>query len=122
MKKTDVFLLAGILIFAAAAMVFLHLLIGGAGATVSVLVDGEVFGEYSLFEDRAIDIENGFGYNRIVIKKGSVYVESADCPDKYCVTHKPINGADENIICLPHRLVVSVSGGGNEKEIDGVTR
>lgn len=122
MKRMDVFLIAGILLLAAAAAVFIHLFTGGAGATLSVLVDGDVFGEYSLFEDRTIDIENEFGFNRVVIKKGSVYVESADCPDKYCVTHKPINGAGESIICLPHRLVLSVSGGGNEKEIDGVTR
>lgn len=108
MKRMDLFLFVGILLLAAASAAFLSFCQGGFGARAVVAVDGEAFGEYSLFEDRVIDVENDFGFNRIVIKKGSVYVESADCPDKYCVTHKPVTGAGESIICLPHRLVLSV--------------
>ena len=35
----------------------------------------------------------------------------ADCPDKICVHMRPIRYAGESILCLPHRLAVTVRGG-----------
>lgn len=121
MKKRDVLLLAFIAALAAAMALFLQLRRGHDGARVVVAVDGELFGEYSLFEDRIIDVEGILGYNRLVIENGSAYMEAADCPDKYCMTYKPIAYANENIICLPHRLVVQVEGLEDTK-MDGIAR
>lgn len=120
MRKKDLFLL--LLIVAAAAVTALCLRFAGVsdGAEITVSVDGETYGTYPLFEDRTIEIENTFGTNRIIIENGSAYMESADCPDKYCMTYKPISKTNENIICLPHRLVVRVSGA--ESEIDAITQ
>ncbi|MBD5470316.1 MAG: NusG domain II-containing protein [Lachnospiraceae bacterium] len=120
MRKKDLILLLCIIAAAVVIAFFMRLAGGANGTEITVSVDGETFGTYSLFTDKTIDVENEFGHNRIIIKGGSAYMESADCPDKYCMTYKPISKANENIICLPHRLVVRVSGA--EGEIDAVTQ
>ena len=52
-----------------------------------------------------------------VIKDGKAWVKEADCPDKICAKHRPISRSGESIICLPHKLVITVV---NEKETDGI--
>lgn len=48
------------------------------------------------------------GSNTVVIRDGSVEVESANCGNQVCVEHAPITGAGEQIVCLPHGMVVEV--------------
>lgn len=58
-------------------------------------------------------------YNVVLCKDGEISVVEADCPDGICVDHVPVSGTGENIICLPHKLVIEVIG--NEgSELDGV--
>lgn len=78
------------------------------GNTVSVTVDGEIFGEYSLNEDRVVEISSERGTNLLVIKDGKAHVERASCPDGICSSHKPISYDGESIICLPNKVVVLI--------------
>lgn len=48
------------------------------------------------------------GENVVSISGGSVEVESANCGNQVCVEHAPISQAGEQIVCLPHGLVVEV--------------
>ena len=32
----------------------------------------------------------------------------ASCPDGICAAHKPISREGESIVCLPHRVVITV--------------
>ena len=109
-KKNDVLLFAAVIIVAAALALIARTsdAFGGRGAFISVTIDGKDYGSYSLKEDTVIDIDEELGSNRIVISDGCAYMEYADCPDKYCVKHRPISKDKETIICLPHRLVVEV--------------
>ena len=117
MKKNDWILIAAVL---AVSAVFL----GGYfcrpqqkdGAAV-VTIDGEVFGSWPLSEDRTVEIGDG---NRLVIKDGKADMVWADCPDKLCVNQKAISREGESIICLPNKVVVSITGG-EERELDAVT-
>lgn len=61
--------------------------------------------------------KNG-GENIICIKDGKIYVASASCPDKICVSHGPARPGSP-IICLPNRLSVTLCG--RNKEIDAVS-
>lgn len=92
-----------------------------AGQTVRILTDGKLYGEYSLTDDRVIVIEGQHGYNKIVIENGTAYVEDADCPDKYCMKYKPISRGNETIVCLPHRLVVEITGKADIQQPDIVS-
>ena len=51
------------------------------------------------------------GINVVVIDDNKVYVDSADCPGKDCVKRGIITRSGEEIICLPHRLVIRIEGG-----------
>lgn len=79
------------------------------GDTVTVTVDGSVYGIYPLDEDITVEISSDYGTNILVIKDGLAFVEAATCPDKICVSHKPILRDGETVVCLPNRVVISVS-------------
>ena len=86
--------------------------IRGEGNSVTVTVDGELFGTYSLSKNTRLEIhtgENGESINVLVIENGRAYVESATCPDGICASHKPIFRDGESIVCLPHRVVITAN-------------
>jgi len=99
-----------------AGMYFLR----GEGDTVTVTVDGVLYGTYSLAADTALDIPTDHGgHNRLVIQDGAAYMEAANCPDGICAAHRPISRNGESIVCLPHRVVVTVitAADGNAPDI-----
>ena len=115
--KNDIIFIAAILAVVAIAAVAL-LLLRGEGRTVTVEVDRQIIGTYSLAIDRVVDIPTDDGeMNRLVIRDGKAFMESATCPDGVCVSHRPISREGETIVCLPHKVVVTVIGG-NENEPD----
>ena len=80
-----------------------------------VEVDGNNYGTYALSIDRTIEIrtgEDGKELNLLVIKDGKAYVESATCRDGICAAHKPISRKGESIVCLPHKVVITVKRAG----------
>jgi hypothetical protein len=46
---------------------------------------------------------------------------SSDCHNQVCVEHAPISHSGESIICLPHKLVVTIKGG-KEAEVDAIVQ
>lgn len=52
--------------------------------------------------------ENG-GYNRIRVETGSIAVIEADCPDKVCVNQGSIKNSARPIVCLPHKLSITIT-------------
>lgn len=59
------------------------------------------------------------GYNKITAEKGKIAVTDADCPDKICVKQGYISNGAAPIVCLPHRLSVTITDS-NENDIDAV--
>ena len=97
---------------------------GERGSRVVVRQDGQVLYELSLEENRtgenALCLESEDGYNLLVIEDGKAFIREADCPDKLCVKQRAIFRQGESLICLPHRLVVTVEDG-EQGELDAVT-
>jgi hypothetical protein len=85
-----------------------YLLLRREGDVVEVTVDGEIFGVYSLGEDRRVEIVVGDCRNVLIIQNGEAYVTDASCPDGICEAHRPISKSGESIVCLPNRVVVTV--------------
>lgn len=101
---------------------FLYVLLGNSkpyGDTVNIMIDGELYNSYSLNKDENIVIDNEYGFNRIVITNGEVKVTESDCRKEECLNQKAIAKAGESIICLPHRLVVSISSN-EEAQYDSI--
>lgn len=99
-----------------------QLLARESGSLVVVRVDGQVVAEYPLSEERTVSLE-GYqgGSNTLVISGGSARMTEADCPDGLCVNQGEIRYDGETIVCLPHRIVVEITGG-DSISVDGLAR
>ena len=104
----------------AAGIFYLLFRPGGQGAWAVVTVDGEELGRYALSEDRTITIGEA-DYNVLRIEDGAASVIEANCGDHTCIRTGTISREGETIICLPHKLVVTVAGGG-PSDFDAMAR
>mgnify|MGYP002575369638 FL=1 len=89
------------------------------GSQVVIYVDQKEIGRYDLDTDTTKEIQTTKGTNTLVIENGMAYVTDADCPDQVCVRMGKISKTGENIVCLPHKLVIQMEGDvGQESEYD----
>lgn len=87
------------------------------GSRVIITVDGEVYRSLPLNTDAVIDVitgEKGEYKNTVTVKDGRVSVSYANCPDGICEKHREIRYEGESIVCLPHKLAVTVKGSAEE--------
>ena len=109
--RNDSILIAVLLLVAAIGCIYLFVF-RNSGNTVTVTVDGKLYAEYALTENMTKDLymgKNGEHCNRLVIRDGKAFMETATCPDGICVAHRPIFRDGESIVCLPNRVVVTVT-------------
>ena len=117
-RKNDIILTASLLL-AVATVGVCGPLFRKSGDTVTVTVDKTVYGVYALSQDQSVEIRVGEAFNLLVIEEGRARVENASCPDGVCAAHRPIFRNGESIVCLPNKVVVTVSAK-NENEPDVV--
>ncbi len=92
------------------------------GTFVEVRIDGVTTQRYSLSENRSETIQTPNGTNTFYINAGSVHMNHADCQDQICVNTKKISQNGQSIVCLPHKLVLTiVSNTAEEPDYDAVT-
>jgi len=105
-------LLVSLLLVLALLAVGLALCLRTPGGVAVIRVGDTEYGRYPLSEDREITVTlpEG-GYNVIVIRDGRVSVSDADCPDRLCVKTPAARFRHQTVICLPHRVTVTVEGG-----------
>lgn len=111
--KADLILMAAIVIIGLGISIFLA---AGShqGNKVEITKDGKLWGTYSLDGEHKITIRDGKELNVVKISGGKVTMESANCKNQVCVHHSPVYRTGESIVCLPHKIVVSIKGGDNE--------
>ena len=64
--------------------------------------------------------EGGKELNLLVIKDGKAFVETATCRDGICAAHAPISREGESIVCLPHKVVITVKRSENKVSEENV--
>ncbi|MCI2105204.1 MAG: NusG domain II-containing protein [Intestinimonas sp.] len=96
---------------------------GGSVLTATVTVDGQVIAQYDLThltEPETLEVSD-VPYPLVIrAEPGRIRVEKSSCPDNDCVHIGWISSAGGQIICLPNRLIISVTGS-SESTVDGVT-
>ena len=106
------------LLLAAAAASAAALLLQRGGApspTARITRDGMLLEEIALEkvdEPYSFTLEDGSGSNTVQVEKGRIRISEADCPDQICVNQGWISGGAVPIVCLPHRLMIEIVGGG----------
>ena len=107
--KNDVIFIGFLLVFCIAVCLWVYKGAAVEGSQIVITVDGKEYGTYSLLEEQTITIEQGEAKNIIEIKGGKAYMTSASCPDQLCVDQNEISFDRESIICLPNKVVVTVT-------------
>ena len=109
--KNDFIFFGIIVILLIGILVWFYILRPTSGDSVTITIDGEVYGVYSLEEEQEIPIPNKNGEisNILLISSGKAKMIEADCRDQLCVHQKAISIQNENIVCLPNRVVVTVT-------------
>ncbi len=121
--KNDIIFLTAIIILAVAVFVAFRFFFSDKGDVVDISLDGTLYGTYPLDTDARIEIKNSSDQvtNVIVIENNSAHMEEATCPDKLCMKQKAISKDNESIICLPNKVVATVTSE-NESDIDVISR
>lgn len=73
---------------------------------------------YSLSADAVIDVESNGVHLTVEVKNGAVSVVSADCPDHTCKNSGTISSSGEAIVCVPARVVIEITKGGDAHDED----
>ena len=90
----------------------------GAGSVadqVTVEVDGRLVATYDLptedGQEKEVRVDAGNGrYNLLKLTSSGVFVAEANCPDQICVKWGRIIKPGQTIVCLPHKVVISIIG------------
>lgn len=88
----------------------------GTGKIANIYQDGELIRSIHLETvtnpfSFSVSAPNG-GSNLIQVMPGKICIAEADCPDQVCVETGWIEDGVLPIACLPHKLVIEISDGG----------
>lgn len=127
MKRKDVFLIALALLVALALYGGNRLLADKSADTVVVTVDGVEKLRVPLSAEGVYSVPLTEGEeNVIAVEDGAVWMQSANCRDQLCVHQGRTRSAGKQIVCLPHRVVVSLERAqgvaAQEDDLDVVVR
>ncbi|MGE5559561.1 MAG: NusG domain II-containing protein [Chloroflexota bacterium] len=100
--------------------------LGKRGGEVAVVtLNGQVVREIRLNEitepvEFTVTTADGQGYNIVRAEPGRIRVTEANCPEQIDVLQGWISHPGQSIICLPHRLVIKITGG--KSDVDSIIR
>ncbi len=128
-QKNDIKLVLALLVIAFLIIGLMQILKQEGGMAV-VTVDGEEVASYRLNKNGSYEITGvDGGKNTLVIEDGQAYMSQADCPDELCVKTGRVEYDGETIVCLPHKVVVTIksdekakAGEDGNDEIDAVAK
>ena len=113
-KKTKIWILGFVLVCLAGLAVLLLSRPGRGGQTAVISVNGETVETVDLGRVKApydIPIETPWGRNTVHVEPGAISVTAADCPDRIGVQMGKLTQGGIPIVCMPHRLVITIEGG-----------
>ena len=118
--KKDAALIGGLLAVCLVLLFFWKFSSAKDGTLIVITRHGKEYATYPLAEDATIEIKDAQGKttNTLVISGGKADMTEADCPDKLCVRQKAVSKENETIVCLPNRIVVTVTNS-KEEGMDG---
>ncbi|MEG6567519.1 NusG domain II-containing protein [Thermoanaerobacterium saccharolyticum] len=120
MKIGDKILIGVLLIISLVSAYFTYdKALSRTGTNVVIEVNGSKYQELPLNVDKTVTIRNGRHLNVVEIKDGKVRMREANCLDQICVKTGWIEKEGQQIVCLPNRVVVRVTGG-KKGEVDDI--
>ena len=127
LKKGDLVIVVSALLLACIALLAVSSRRGGNGAqgmVAEIYMDGQLTRTISLSEkeqEQELRLESLYGYNVLLVGPQGARMIEADCRNQDCVHSGVQNQPGGVIACLPHRLLIRLSGGKGAK-YDAITR
>ncbi|MCT4586135.1 MAG: NusG domain II-containing protein [Peptostreptococcaceae bacterium] len=124
MKKGDKILIVLILIIGVSFLGYKHLTKEtSTDMKIQIYIDSKLYKEEIITnKDKKIEIDNEYGHNIVHIHDGGVSMLESDCDNKVCLDTGFIEGKNEMIVCLPHKLFIQIVSNEDKKvEVDAVS-
>jgi len=124
LKKGDLYLIGLIFLVVVLGMAFINIAKKQKenGSIIAVIKqDGRIIERVNLdnvTEQRRIDIDGDYKQT-IIVEKGRIKFESAECPDKVCVKAGWLEKAGHMAVCVPNRTMIKIEGASGK--LDGVS-
>ncbi|MBE5971116.1 MAG: NusG domain II-containing protein [Lachnoclostridium sp.] len=113
--KRDVLLICAILLAVCGFSLANRVLYSEPGAKVEIAViendsSKTILETFDLSENTAYTISTeSQGINHLIIQDGKVWISEANCPNQDCIKQGKISMNGEMLVCLPHRITVSIT-------------
>lgn len=108
-RKNDLILMGAVILLALALFLAMKVLHSGPGEQVIVTVGSIEYARLPLDQDAELLITAAEGEtNLLVIEDGTARISEANCSNQVCVQTGRISEEGELIVCLPHKVVVSI--------------
>ena len=77
-----------------------------------ISVGGKVVEKIELLPEKEEEyvLTTPYGENKIHIHEGKIGISEADCADGVCVAQGYIDKPGEQVVCLPHKLIITIEG------------
>ncbi len=114
-NKTLIIIFAALLIMASCAY-FIFRSGNGNSAEAVITLKGEVIHRIDLSsveKSYTLDV-NG---STVLVEKGRICIENADCPDRLCVKTGYTSGPSKPIVCLPKQIVINVTSAAEHVDV-----
>ncbi|MDX1916025.1 MAG: NusG domain II-containing protein [Methylophilus sp.] len=85
-------------------------------AKLRIRLGNQVYGEYSLKQNKALTIQGKMGTTLIEIQQGKVRFKQSPCNNQYCVHQGWLHHAGQAAICLPNQISLELIG--EKKQFD----
>ena len=116
-KRNDIILIICVVVAAVICFAAYKLYFHNSGKFVTVIVIGKITASYPIDTDITVTVEGINGGKYILkISEGTADMIDADCPDQTCVKKHSIKYEGETIVCLPHKVVISIDNSANTDE------
>ena len=116
LKKKESIFIGALLVISVLLCIYVYVLPHGKYGSISITVDGELYGTYSLRKNQVISIGDT---NVCEIKNGEVKMIEADCPDHLCIKQPAVGSAGGFIVCLPNKVVIQGEGDSDSQDSSG---
>ncbi len=118
----DIVLIVICILIAGFSYLAINIFSSDTGNMVVVKADGEIVAQMPIDKDTTFRYEAGDDINIIIIKNTRVYISEANCSNEECVNQGSIGHAGQSIVCLPHKLVITIESEKDDNDVDGVVR
>lgn len=89
------------------------------GSEVRIEVNGELKYTFPLNTDKTVELSGVIGRTTVEIKSGKVRIKDAPCTNKICIHEGWIDRG--SIVCLPNKVVVTVSAPDKNRGPDAIS-